>query len=168
MDKGAIPVKEIELLEAAKAKCGSDLKVAKHIDVSDSLIPDIRGGRRHLTDYQAAQLAELCGFPPLKTVMALKAARARTDEEERYWLGKWRGLAAAVLVALAGLSAPSSLRASAEPDVGPNIQCAQFRPVRCRPSLTDETKVQYYLLHFARWLAQVLGGALNSYALRWA
>lgn len=114
-----------ELLDEAAKKFGSDYKVAKALGITPAAISNVRKRGKNLSDYHAAKLAEMLGLSPIKVIVGLKAAKAKTREEAAYW-GKLKGLAAAGLLALTMYGgAPSTSHANAQTMNGQNIQCAQ-------------------------------------------
>jgi hypothetical protein len=78
----------LELLDKAKAKLGSDYKVAQVLKISRVNISLMRSGQMKMPAYQAARLAELVGERWIDHALPALAATARSDEEKAYWLGK--------------------------------------------------------------------------------
>lgn len=109
-----------ELLDRAKARFGSDRKVALFLGISPQYIANIRHGRGALQPYHAAKIAEAIGERWYDSALPALAASARTDEERSYWQGKLRGLHRSVAgIALAAaasmIPAPGDGTAGAAP-----------------------------------------------------
>ena len=90
-------------LDKAKLLTGSDARTAQILGMSKHHISDVRAGRRKLTPYQAARLAELIGEPWHAGALARLEELAASEEERQFWRGKSRTLAQTV--ARAGLAA---------------------------------------------------------------
>ena len=80
------------LLDAAKEVTGSDRKTAKAIGVPNTLISNVRNGRRSLTPYQAAKLAELIGERWTDHAFPLLINQAKTGAEKEFWQEKMNSL----------------------------------------------------------------------------
>lgn len=75
-------------LDKAKLLTGSDAKTAQILGMSKSTFSSVRAGRRHLTPYQTARLAEIIGEPWHASALERMAELAASEEERRFWRGK--------------------------------------------------------------------------------
>lgn len=76
------------LLDKAKKVTGSDGKTAKYLGTQREVVSMIRSGRRNLTPYQAAKLAELIGERWTDHALPVLMEQAKTPAEKDYWQGK--------------------------------------------------------------------------------
>jgi len=117
-----------QLLDEAKAKTGSDSATARFLNLSRSAVHEVRKGRSHLTDYDAARLAELVGRR-WHDMLALKAERAPTEAEGKYWLGKWREISRTAVAVLITVGANLTATRPAEA-YEPEYRLCRARPKR--------------------------------------
>jgi hypothetical protein len=110
-----------ELLDKAKAITGSDNKTAKLLEIPQPHVSDIRNGRRALTPYQAARLAELVGERWYDAALPVMAAKAKSQKERGFWLGKLEPLrkTAARVLLVASLAATPQRGAQIGQESGP-------------------------------------------------
>lgn len=78
----------MDLLDKAKAATGSDTKTAKYLKMSQGNLADVRAGKRRLTPFQAAKLAELVGERWYDVALPILADKAKTRLEREFWMGK--------------------------------------------------------------------------------
>lgn len=80
-----------QLLDAAKAKAGSDYKVAQMLEVPRSHLSNWRNGIRPIPPEEQAALAELAGFDPVQALCRAHIERhegTKKGEKLRQLLGK--------------------------------------------------------------------------------
>lgn len=130
------------LLDEAARVLGSDAAVARYLHVSRQYISGVRHGRHHFSDYQAARLFDAIDQPH-ENFLALKAEHAPNAQEGRYWLGKWKSVAAVLLLAVAGtIAGPSNVRAASGDSLAGIYNAHTSRRTRTRRALKDRQRPQ--------------------------
>jgi plasmid maintenance system antidote protein VapI len=115
---------EIELLDRAKEKMGSDYAVAKALKVSQQRINNVRRGANKLGPWMAGRLAELIGEDGPTAVFMAMAENARNPQEKKDWL-RW-GRIAGVIMTTGVISANTVVSSSyADEPSGQAIHYAQ-------------------------------------------
>lgn len=77
-----------DLIRKASITLGTDAAVARFLEVSKTRLSDYKHGRRALTPYQSAKLAELVGEPWHVAALERLTELSQTEEERRYWRSK--------------------------------------------------------------------------------
>lgn len=84
-----------QLIEKAKEKLRTYRAIADYLEMGEGDFSEARRAkRRGLTEYQAAQLAELVGDDPAAAAFESLRRKAKSDDERRYWtrmIGKLQG-----------------------------------------------------------------------------
>lgn len=89
----------IELLDAAKAKTGSDPKTAEAIGIDKGYLSRVRSGKQKLNGSQAIALGKAAGIKAELAITIVMEARAKSEEERSAWqrLQKAAGIMAILL-----------------------------------------------------------------------
>jgi len=107
----------LQFLEAVKARHGlpSDYALAKKLGLSPQAISMQKKRSGTMDDSTALRVAELLEIDAGIVLAAVHRERAKTESEKAAWkaiIEKLGGIAAALLIGLGGLSAPSPTQAS--------------------------------------------------------
>lgn len=110
----------LDFLDAVKARHGlpSDYALAKKLGVTHQMISRYRTGKELLGDLSAIKVASLLEIDSGIVMAAVHAERAKSDQERTAWnaiFEKLGGIAAALLIGIGGMSAPSPAQASSAP-----------------------------------------------------
>lgn len=107
----------LQFLDAVKTRHGltSDYSLAPILGVTRSAVSKFRSGKDFLGDSTALRVAELLEIDAGIVLAAVHRERAKTESEKAAWkaiIEKLGGIAAALLISVSGLSAPSPAQAS--------------------------------------------------------
>jgi hypothetical protein len=99
-----------DLLDAAKAVTGSDIKTGKALDVLQPTVAGWRRGKSRPNDKHRAMLAEITGWSYEEVVAAVNA-----NDDPEFWgnfVKRLGGIAAAVLVCVTSIMTPTPSEAA--------------------------------------------------------
>lgn len=107
----------LHFLDAVKARHGlkSDYSLAPLLGITRSAVSKFRSGKDFFGDSTAIRVAELLEIDPAIVLASVHAERAKSEAEKTAWrsiIEKLGGIAAALLISLSGLSAPTPAQAS--------------------------------------------------------
>ena len=110
----------LHFLDAVKARHSltSDYALAPLLGITRSEVSRLRNGKNYLGDSTAIRVAELLEIDHGIVLAAVHAERAKSDQERTSWnaiFEKLGGIAAALLIGIGGMSAPSPAQASSTP-----------------------------------------------------